>query len=88
MPTYRFEFESEPSRFDPVGNAEGLGDNAVLGAWCQLEELRGGSMPRGTYRYIPIDPADSEHWSGLKVAANGVVILLIDPWREINMAES
>jgi hypothetical protein len=45
-------------------------------------------MPRGTYRYIPIDPADSERWSGLKVAANGVVILLIDPWREINMAES
>jgi hypothetical protein len=88
MPTYRFEFESEPSRFDPVGNAEGLGDNAVLGAWCQLEELRGGSMPRGTYRYIPIDPADSEQWSGLKVEANGVVILLIDPWREINMAES
>jgi hypothetical protein len=76
MTTYRFEHENEDAGFDPVGNAEGFGDNAVLGAWTEIEQARGCAMPAGTYRYVPVDSPDSEDWDILQVVANGVVILV------------
>jgi hypothetical protein len=72
MPIFHFQFQGEGG-WEPIGAGEGRGDDALDGAFADLRELSGGTMPAGTYQVIESRSSDAL-WQTFEVGGDSEIV--------------
>ena len=79
MSIFHFQFRGEVG-WEPVGAGEGRGEDALDGAFADLRELSGGSLPAGTYQVIE-SRSSNALWQTFEVGGDGEIVDYAAPSR-------
>jgi hypothetical protein len=72
MPIFHFQIQGDGG-WEPIGAGEGRGDDALGGAFADLRELSGGSLPAGTYQVIE-SRSSNALWQTFEVGGDGEIV--------------
>jgi hypothetical protein len=72
MPIFHFQFQGEGG-WEPIGAGEGRGDDALDGAFADLRELSGGTLPAGTYQVIE-SRSSNALWQTFEVGGDSEIV--------------